>query len=95
MNSKELLEAAIALRARIAELPGGYVSRKTINGKERFYLQWREDGKLKSKYLKAGEKERIEPLIEERKAIAPTQAERPFTMPSPPFRPRPLSKPTS
>ncbi len=69
MNSKELLEAAIALRARIAELPGGYVSRKTINGKERFYLQWREDGKLKSKYLKAGEKERIEPLIEERKAL--------------------------
>ncbi len=57
----------------LSELPIGYISRKVIRGKERFYHQWSEDGKTKSRYLKISEKESLEPLIEKRKAL---QAER-------------------
>lgn len=35
----------------IGELPTGYISKKTINGKTQYYLQWTEDGKKKSKYI--------------------------------------------
>ena len=34
------------LKEELARLPKGYISRKMINGKERFYLQWREDGRM-------------------------------------------------
>ena len=37
----------------LAGLPAGYISKKMIHGKERFYLQWMENGKLKSRYIKA------------------------------------------
>ena len=40
------------LEKQISELPAGYISRKIINGKERFYLQWNDSGKVKSKYIK-------------------------------------------
>ena len=40
------------LETQIAQLPAGYISRKMINGKERFYQQWTENGKIKSKYIK-------------------------------------------
>ena len=33
----------------LAGLPAGYISKKMIHGKERFYLQWMENGKLKSR----------------------------------------------
>ena len=38
------------LKTRIAELPSGYISRETINGKVRLYYQRSEDGKKRSKY---------------------------------------------
>ena len=40
-------------------LPVGYISKKIISGKARFYLQWMENGKLKSKYIKASELDTI------------------------------------
>lgn len=40
-----------ALEEEIATLPKGYISKKTINGRIRRYLQWTEAGKKKSKYL--------------------------------------------
>ena len=43
------------LEKELAESINGYISRKVIKGKERFYLQWTENGKLKSRYIKAGE----------------------------------------
>lgn len=45
------------LEKELAESINGYISRKVINGKERFYLQWTENGKLKSRYIKADELE--------------------------------------
>ena len=40
------------LEARIAELPKGYISKKTIGGKERLYLQWRDRSKVRSRYIR-------------------------------------------
>ena len=48
----ESLQDKIArLEKEIAELPAGYISRKTIKGTVRQYLQWTESGNKKSKYL--------------------------------------------
>ena len=38
------------LEEEISRLPAGYISKKHINGADRYYLQWTEEGKLKSKY---------------------------------------------
>ena len=53
----------------INKLPVGNITRKTIRGKSRMYLQWREDGKSKSKYIKAKEEADITVAIERRKAL--------------------------
>lgn len=58
-----------AIEAELEGLPIGYISRKIINGKERFYLQWTENGKLKSKYIKSGEYDSIEAQVKKRKQL--------------------------
>lgn len=58
-----------ALELLISQLPKGYISHKNINGTMRHYLQWMENGKLKSKYIKAAEYSGIVTQIEERKAL--------------------------
>ena len=50
-------------------LPNGCVTRKVISGKERFYLQWREDGRTRSRYLKAGEVDDVREQLRRRKAL--------------------------
>ena len=50
------------LEKQIAELPAGYISYKNINGRKRAYLQWREDGRIRSKYIRPED----EPYISER-----------------------------
>ena len=62
-------QKADELRARIAELPSGYISRKTINGKVRLYYQWTEDGKKRSRYLSDDAAAETAGLIEERRAL--------------------------
>ena len=57
------------LEKELAESINGYISRKVIKGKERFYLQWTENGKLKSRYIKAGELEQTKALVERRKSL--------------------------
>lgn len=59
----------IDLKQRIAELPIGYISKKTINGKIRFYHQWTENKKIKSKYIKDGEYDDLKEKIELRKEL--------------------------
>ena len=53
----------------LAGMPAGYISKKIISGKERFYLQWTENGKLKSKYIKAADFDAISAQVEMRKRI--------------------------
>lgn len=40
------------IEQELGELPRGYISEKKINGKTYFYLQYKENGKVKSVYLK-------------------------------------------
>ena len=49
---------------------GGSISKKRIRGKERYYLQWRENGAYKSVYLKAGEVEAVRRQLAKRKELA-------------------------
>lgn len=65
-NIKEQIEL---LESEIAKLPIGYISKKTINGKTRFYRQWTENGKIKSKYIKNEEFDTISQAIAKRKEL--------------------------
>ena len=55
------------------ELPAGTIVRRIIRGKERFYHQWRENGKTLSRYLKPGEVLPLREKIEKRKALEPSR----------------------
>ena len=58
-----------ALLNELESLPKGYISRKVIRGTETFYHQWKENGKVKSKYLKRDEVEGFREQIRRRHAI--------------------------
>lgn len=51
----------------IEVLPKGYISHKSISGKEYSYLQWREGGKVHSKYIKKNELEAMEIDLKKRR----------------------------
>ena len=70
------------MEKRIAELPAGYISKKNINGKERYYLQWRENGKLQSKYIKDTELDVVQEQVEERKRLQARLKELQQTLPA-------------
>ena len=53
----------------LKSLPKGYISRKVIRGRETFYHQWKENGKVKSKYLRHDEVDGFRELIRRRHAI--------------------------
>ena len=57
------------LENEIAILPQGSINIKKINGKEQPYLQWTENGKSKSKYIKKNEREEIFASVERRKQL--------------------------
>ncbi len=59
----------IELKNEIAALPQGSINIKKINGKEQPYLQWTENGKSKSKYIKINEREQIFTGVERRKQL--------------------------
>lgn len=49
---KELLELKIQIERKLATLPKGYISEKTIGGNKYFYLQTRNGSTVESKYIK-------------------------------------------
>ena len=55
MDELKQLEKIQELERQIAGLPIGYISKKTINGKVRYYHQWTENRKKHSQYLRDGE----------------------------------------
>ncbi len=65
----DVAERIRQIEEELAGLPTGYISVKNIRGKERRYLQWLEDGKLKSKYIKAAELDAMTAQVEKRKAL--------------------------
>lgn len=56
-----------ALQKEINDLPNGSLQKKNINGKDYWYLQYREGKKIKSKYIKSIEVEEMKEKIAKRK----------------------------
>ncbi len=57
------------LEQQIAQLPVGYISKKNIHNKTRYYRQWTENGKIKSQYIKEGDLETVQEQIARRKEL--------------------------
>lgn len=69
MERQGFLDQIADLKARINELPKGYISRKTINKKTYYYHQWSESGVKQSRYLHDEEIRPLAEKIEQRKAL--------------------------
>ncbi|MBR3316901.1 MAG: hypothetical protein IKG21_03615 [Atopobiaceae bacterium] len=54
----------------LSTLPAGTIVTKHIAGREQPYLQWREGGKVRSRYLKATERESVAQQVARRKELA-------------------------
>ena len=65
----ELQKHIELLEAEIAQLPIGYISRKTIRGRTKLYHQWMENGKKKSKYLDDDSAAVLAKQIEKRRVL--------------------------
>lgn len=83
MDGEKMQRKAEELERQIAELPAGCISKKKIHGKDRFYHQWTEDGRARSKYLKEGEKEPLEQQILKRRKLQAQLKELKAKMPKP------------
>lgn len=66
---EDIFSQILELEKQISSLPVGYISKKLISGKERYYQQWTENGKIKSKYIKNDELEDFREKIELRKSL--------------------------
>ena len=51
MKSKDIQKELLEVQKEISTLPQGYISKKNIKGKTKYYLQWTENKKKKSKYI--------------------------------------------
>lgn len=69
MNKKDIEQKIAAIENRISELPKGYISRKMIRGREQLYLQWREGGKVCSKFIKKADRIAVVSQVEERREL--------------------------
>ena len=58
-----------ALVRELESLPVGTLVKRTIRGAERFYHQWREDGKTRSRYLVADEADELRRQVARKKEI--------------------------
>lgn len=64
---KELLELKLDIEQKLSVLPKGYISKKTIGGKQYFYLQTRSGNTVGSKYIKTDEIDAITSKLSLRK----------------------------
>lgn len=81
MNHQEIQNELLQVRKEIAELPSGYISKKNINGKTRYYLQWVENGKKKSKYVDDVFADDLRAKIEKRRELQKREKELVFMLP--------------
>ena len=69
MTGQERIQRSIAIEQEIERLPKGKIFYKKIKGKEQPYLQWSENGKAMTKYVKVNERERIFEQLERRERL--------------------------
>ena len=75
MNNQEIQNELLQVQKEIGELPAGYISKKNINGKTRYYLQWTEGGKKKSKYVDDAIVDDLRVKIERRRELQKREKE--------------------
>ena len=68
-----------ALVRELESLPAGTLVKRTIRGAERFYHQWRENGKTRSRYLARDEADKLRRQVMRKKEIKRLLAERSIT----------------
>ena len=68
-DQMDIVKRILELENEIALLPQGSINIKKIKGREQPYLQWTENGKSKSKYIKKHEREQILAGVERRKQL--------------------------
>ena len=61
------VRASNALKKQNASLPKGYLRKKRINNKDYWYLQYRDGKRVKSKYIKHSDYEKVKKDIDIRK----------------------------
>lgn len=66
----KLREDEMLYQAERLDLPVGSIQKKTINGKEYHYLQYRNGDKIKSQYIKKAELDDVRKGIERRKVLS-------------------------
>ena len=66
---RDLISKKLFLEREVANLPIGYISKKTIKGRFQFYLQRREGNKVTSTYIKAEDVDRVSEGIDKRKRL--------------------------
>ena len=70
MKEKQRIEYMLTkYRDELSRLPRGSLSVKVVNGKEYFYLKFRESNKVCSKYIRQTEVDIVRQQIEKRKHI--------------------------
>ena len=69
---ERLLEKEQAYKTQLALLPKGRVYNKLIGGKKYPYLTYREDGKVKSRYVKSEELDQVRAQVEQRQQVEKT-----------------------
>lgn len=62
-------EEITRLKKELSECPNGYISRKKIQGKDRYYWQWLENGRLRSRYIKEGDLPKAREILNHRLAL--------------------------
>ena len=81
MHKQEIQKELLQVKKELAELPAGYISKKNINGKTRYSLQWTENGKKKSKYVDDALVADLRAKIERRKELQKKDKELTFLLP--------------
>lgn len=66
---KDQLEHIQELENQISKLPQGSIAYKTIHGKKQPYLQWTENGKTKSRYIKIAERDTVMEQVSLRRSL--------------------------
>ena len=69
MDYRELEKKYNDIQLKISEHRKGNLRKKTINGREYYYLQYREGDKVISKYIKKGELNELAAKIERRRSL--------------------------
>lgn len=69
MTRQEIVLRINEIEQELMTLPKGKLSYKTIKGKKQPYLQWSENGKTISKYVKTNEREQVFQKLEQRENL--------------------------